>query len=389
MPQKEDVRALIDRYLTGTLLENDREALKTILNDPAAAPLLNEISDDLLEMRLEGEYEFPAVQDRVKKQVLEHIRRQRPVVRRISWKRVAGRAAAVLIVLAGAATLFWVWRKPVQPFIAPQLADVAPGGNGALLKLANGSVIQLDSLGNGVVAAQQGVKAVLQNGSLHYEETSTPGDLAAYNTVVTPKGRQFRLTLPDGTTVWLNAGSALTFPTTFARNSRVVELSGQAYFEVAANAAAPFKVSTPGDQRVEVLGTSFDINAYPEDEIMKTTLLNGAVRCAAGSRQLVLKPGQQARLENKQLRLVENADTEQAIAWKNGLFNFENVRLQDAMRELERWYDIEVVYQQGIPEIEFVGKISKNLSLQSVLRVLERAGVHFRLEGKQLIVQPV
>jgi ferric-dicitrate binding protein FerR (iron transport regulator) len=204
----------------------------------------------------------------------------------------------------------------------------------------------------------------------------------------TPKGRMFRLLLPDGSAVWLNAASSIRYPTAFTGQQRRVEVTGEAYFEVAHQPQMPFRVSLNGGAAVEVLGTHFNVNAYAEDEQMNITLLEGAVQCSNGSGKAVLKPGQQARMTtgNSPIRVMDHADIEKVMAWKNGLFNFNDASLEEVMRQLERWYDIEVRYEKGIPRIEFIGKMDRSLTLAEVLAGLEMSKVHFRIEGERKLV---
>lgn len=397
MPDKNDIQTLIEQYLTGTLSPEDKDRLQSILDDPACQQVLEELADQQLEERLKQEYTFPGTHDRVKSAVLQHIR-QPVVIRRLSFVRKWGWAAAILLLIgAGVVAVMTGINKKDNGIAEIKIpADVAPGRNGAVLTLANGDSVVLDSLGNGVIATQNGAQVILHNGSLSYAAAEKTAGAMVYNLVATPKGRQFRITLPDGTEVWLNAASTIRYPTTFAANERQVEITGEAYFEVTKNAAAPFRVVANKKAVVEVLGTSFNINAYRDEAAIKTTLLEGAVRVKETTtnpqQPLLLKPGQQAQISNNAsspaaIQLIRDADISKTMAWKSGLFDFENARLEDVMRQLSRWYDIEIVYPEGIPDIEFVGKINKSISLNGVLRVLERAGVHFRLEGKKLFVQ--
>lgn len=300
------------------------------------------------------------------------------------------RYAAAILLLVGAGSYFWATHKNTPPPLADNQV-IAPGRDGAVLTLADGSKVVLDSMGNGLVANQQGVKVSLQNGQLAYGPAVTATTEVAYNTVSTPKGRQFRLVLPDGSKVWLNAASALRYPTTFAGNERRVKLEGEAYFEIANNAAMPFKVIAGDATEVEVLGTSFNVNAYKNEQVISTTLLEGAVRLNAYQQSQILKPGQQAAVNpsTAQLEVRRHVDLDQVMAWKNGLFNFEGATLPEVMRQLERWYDIEVTYTKDIPPTRFGGEINKQNTLQDVLQILEKSNVHFRLEqGRKLIVMP-
>jgi ferric-dicitrate binding protein FerR (iron transport regulator) len=198
------------------------------------------------------------------------------------------------------------------------------------------------------------------------------------------------LTLPDGTNVWLNAASALKYPTSFTGNERRVEVTGEAYFEVVKNAAKPFIVQVKDKADIEVLGTSFNINAYENEHAIRTTLLNGSVRVGVPStdykKAVVLVPGQQAQIVGKQISVAANPPADKILAWKNGLFNFDGADLEEVMRQLERWYDIEVIYENGIPHTRFIGEMSRQIALTDLLDILKRTEVDFRVEGRKLIV---
>lgn len=316
-----------------------------------------------------------------------------PSVGKIHFLHKWGWAAAVILVLGAATWLFRQANRPQSPVVALKNSqvDVEPGKNGAILTLADGSKLVLDSLGTGVISQQNGTSVVLQRNALQYTPGGNTGTAADYNTITTPKGRQFEVVLPDGTKVWLNAGSALQFPVAFLGKEREVQLDGEAYFEVAPDAAKPFKLKVRQQLAVEVLGTSFNVNAYTNEQHIATTLISGSVRVSltrSAERALVLKPGQQVQSDGSGITMVPDAKIEKAIAWKNGLFNFEGASLEEVMRQLERWYDIEVVYEKGVPSVEFSGEMTKSMSLNGVLLALEKSDIHFRLEGRKLIVLP-
>jgi ferric-dicitrate binding protein FerR (iron transport regulator) len=275
-----------------------------------------------------------------------------------------------------------------------QLAQhILPGHEGAVLTLADGSQVQLDTIQNAVIALQGGATAKVVNGTLIYEESGQQHQLL-YNTMSTPKGRQFRLTLPDGSGVWLNSASSIRFPTVFAEEERKVEVTGEAYFEVAENPAKPFRVSINNKAEITVLGTYFNINAYDNEESIATTLLAGSVRVtnllqpAAGSAPVTLQPLQQAQISpaGAGIQLVSNVDPEKVMAWKNGLFHFENATLAEIMRQLERWYDIEVVYESTVPDIALKGEITRDVPIGDLLTALKKLGVHYKLEGRRLLI---
>lgn len=303
-----------------------------------------------------------------------------------------GWAAAAMVIVVGAVWLFSNQQKANNtPQVAITPADIQPGKEGAVLTLADGSKVVLDSLGNGLISTQSGTKVVLKDGVVSYEPLQKDAAIA-YNSIATPKGRQFSILLPDGSRAWLNAESSLRYPTAFSGNERRVEVSGEAYFEVAHNADKPFRVSIGAGTEVEVLGTSFNVNAYTNENAINTTLLEGKVKMkSAGKGELLLRPGQQARLPGNNangIALETEVDTDKVMAWKNGLFNFDGAGIEEVMRQLERWYDIEVVYEKGIPDIIFGGKLRKDVSLSGVLKSLEESEVHFRMEGRRLIVLP-
>lgn len=313
---------------------------------------------------------------------------EQPVHRVHFLRRGFFRYAAAVVVLLGVGGYLFTVNKNKDNKLAGTAEVIAPGREGAILTLADGSKVVLDSIGNGVVANQSGVQVLLQNGQLAYDGSS--GEVV-YNTISTPKGRQFRLLLPDGSKVWLNAASAVKYPTVFAGKERRVELEGEAYFEVTKNAEVPFKVVLRDATEVEVLGTSFNINSYHNEPVIRATLLEGSVRLNAYKRSETLKPGQQAVVKpsKEQMEVARKADLDQVMAWKNGLFNFDDASLEEVMRQLERWYDIEVTYAKDIPAIRFGGEINKQNTLQDVLQILEKSNVHFRLEeSRKLVVIP-
>jgi len=303
-------------------------------------------------------------------------------VRRLFTRWVA--AAAVLLLVA----MGWYWasnyRTTNRVSPATTIAVIAPGKQGAILTLADNSQVSLDTIQNSVVALQGGVTARVLNGALVYEGK---GSEIVYNTMSTPKGRQFQLTLPDGSKVWLNAASSIRYPVLFASNERKVSITGEAYFEVA-KGTTPFIVGADGRADIKVLGTAFNVNSYANEQSLDVTLVNGAVVVAHGQQNLQLKPGQQAQVTSD-LQFKKDVDIDKVVAWKNGIFNFEDMQLDQVMRQLERWYDIEVVYEGAVPNIVFEGKISKGMSLQELLETLKLSNVKYRLDpGRKLVVLP-
>lgn len=292
-------------------------------------------------------------------------------------------AASVLFaMLVGAYWWMSYNNTPTTPAVAGVSLPVVPGRNGAVLTLADGSKVLLDSIQEAVVALQGGATASVVNGELVYEGT---GNEVVYNTMTTPKGRQFNMTLADGTRVWLNAASSIRYPTVFSGKERRVEMSGEAYFEVAKNATMPFKVLANDLAEIEVLGTHFNLNAYENEASINTTLLEGSVKVNGTT----IRPGQQAQVvatDPKQTKVVQRADIEEVMAWKNGIFRFQDADLQQVMKHLERWYDIEVKYEGSVPGIHLKGKMDRGVALEDVMRFLADYNIATRLENRTLVI---
>lgn len=283
---------------------------------------------------------------------------------------------------------------------APVVQDIVivptPNTNKATITTANGTLIYLDSANNGSLAVQGNVKLVkLANGKVAYENEGGNGDhKLQYNTLSNPRGsRVIDMALSDGTRVWLNAGSSITFPVAFTGTERRVELKGEGYFEVAKNPSKKFIVRS-GDVETEVFGTHFNVNAYQDENDLRVTLLEGRVKVSSLAKNKAnnfnfLSPNQQAMLDgSSSIRILKNVDVEQVMAWKNGLFNFQNVPIQVAMKQLERWYDIEVEYDGGtIPDILLQGKMTKGVSLNGLIVILQKIGLNCKLVGKRIIVE--
>jgi ferric-dicitrate binding protein FerR (iron transport regulator) len=304
-------------------------------------------------------------------------------------------AATLLALSAGTWLLFHHYSQrsvaSTVPLPAQPGGDVLPGSNRATLTLADNTTINLDDAKNGVLG-QQGNTQLVKNkdGQLTYHTISTSP--LAYNLLTTPRGGQYQLLLPDGSKVWLNAASSLKYPTCFSGKERVVELQGEAYFEIAHNASMPFKVAVllqkgQAPAEIEVLGTHFNVKAYADEPAVRTTLLEGAVRVHRGDATQALQPGQEANWSGNSGIRVATADVEEAVAWKNGLFKFNGATIGDVMRQLSRWYDVEVVYTNGVPADLFQGEMYRNANVSRVLKVLGASGVHFTVEGKKILVQ--
>lgn len=302
-------------------------------------------------------------------------------------------AAAIILITLGIGAYFITGKNNQKALPAIALQDRVPGGNKAVLTLANGKQIVLDEAGKGEIAQQPGISiSNTPEGQIVYtvtgETASAENEIPGRsNTISTPKGGQYQVVLSDGTKVWLNSASAISYPSTFSTQQRLVELRGEAYFEVAKNAKVPFRVKT-AVQTVEVLGTHFNINAYDDEPLMKTTLLEGSVSVSAGGEQQMLVPGQQARVNKKgtTIQVGDDVNPDKIVAWKNGVFSFEHDDLKSVMRQISRWYDVDVVYTGPVPEDKFLGEISRNSKLSEVLKILELNNVRFKISGKVITV---
>jgi ferric-dicitrate binding protein FerR (iron transport regulator) len=319
--------------------------------------------------------------------------RQLPKTLKIGvFTRWAAAAAVLLVLFSG--TYFLLNRKsgaeqtPIVQTKKP--TDIAPGGNRAVLTLSNGSKIILDSARNGLLAKQSGSSVIKTNiGRIAYQNNSGEKVKSAevvYNTLTTPRGGQYQLELPDGTKVWLNAASSITYPSSFAGGKRKVSITGEIYFEVAHNPAKPFQVSV-NNIVVEVLGTHFNVNAYSDEKSINTTLLEGSVKIRNIINSQMLKPGQQAQVVDQQISVVNNVDIDQAVAWKEGTFYFENADIKTILRQFSRWYDVDVVYEGPVANKKFFAIVSRNTSLKRVLDLLQHNNIVYQIDGKKLIIK--
>ncbi|WP_183574915.1 FecR family protein [Mucilaginibacter sp. X5P1] len=303
------------------------------------------------------------------------------------YKRNLIRAAAILVFFLTGIWLLYNRQSQQVANNKPITHDLAPGGNKAILTLSNGAKVVLSNVKNGDLATQAGAQVIKHDSLLSYKATDAKISQVSYNTITTPNGGQFQMVLADGTKVWLNAASSLKFPTEFIGKDRTVELTGEAYFEVAKNKNKPFNVKT-ATQTVQVLGTHFNINSYNDEAAVKTTLLEGSVKVFSAAETILISPGQQAILRNNEPFLVRNdLDIDEVIAWKNGMFQFNDADIQTIMRQISRWYDIDVEFKGPIPNYTYHGKISRNSNASEVLKILGLSGINFTIEGRRIIVR--
>jgi transmembrane sensor len=291
-------------------------------------------------------------------------------------------AAAIILIIAGGWYLNNIFSERKNNIAVNTSGnDVAPGSSRATLRLADGSVIILNDTHNGIIAEQGSANITkLSDGELSYVLAKNTTGKSVINTMSTPRGGQYQLRLPDGSKVWLNSSSSITFPTIFDNKNREVTITGEAYFEIAKNARQPFFVNA-NHAIIEVLGTNFNVNAYADEPTMNTTLLEGSVRVSG----VILVPGQQAKIKDQSIK-IEKVNTEQVVSWKNGSFNFEDTDLKTVLRQLARWYDVVIEYRGNVPDMNFGGEIGRSLTLSQVLEILEKSGVSFKIEGNKLIV---
>ncbi|HVU58213.1 MAG TPA: FecR domain-containing protein [Puia sp.] len=394
MPDATSFDALIERFITERLTPDELPKFFQFLeNKDFRLRYGGRIDMDLLEEAWLG-WSSEQQAGRIYNNILQagNIPVSGTSIKRMVWARYA---AAVLILLAGAVIYRYTAKKPVREMADPMIAkapvvqDIPPGRNKAILILGDKSVVSLDSLANGSAMLQAGMKIVKEgNGKINYlpAQTSDAHGVVPKNTVRTPRGGQYQLALSDGTRVWLNAASSITYPARFTDSDRTVSISGEVYFEVAKDPGHPFIVKVDNnDSKIEVLGTHFNINAYEDEGPVKTTLLEGKVKVSGDNGSVMLAPGQQST----GTKVSDDIDISQVMSWKNGVFSFEGKTIQQVLRELARWYDLGIVYGKNIPNVRLRGEMGMNLNLSQVLKGLAAMEVDCRLEpGKKLVVFP-
>lgn len=295
------------------------------------------------------------------------------------------RVAAAALLFIVAASAYMLLYKPVNAPRQVKMVDVQPGREGAILTRSDGSTIMLDSLHTGELKEKNGTRARLQQGLLSYARTNTTDATLIFNTITTPNARTFHLRLEDGTEIWLNAGSSVTYPVVFTGNERKVKVTGEAYFEVAKAAGKPFIVNISDRAEVEVLGTHFNVNAYADEPAIRTALLEGSVKVRANrNKPELLKPGQQAVINGEQLQIAP-VEQEEVVAWRKGFFHFRNATIPDMMRQIARWYDVDVRLEGEIPVRTFSGDIERKLSLEQVLAILRVTRINFTIDNQKQI----
>jgi transmembrane sensor len=392
---------LLNLYLNGSIGQKDMDELRHIIgNEENADFFLQKIETRLQSESLVNISETGINADVLFEKIMSKaisinkVNKITPI-RKMPFVRNLAVAAGVAMVMG----LFWILKvnNPEKNIGSNHVAEsteglnVLPGSNKATLTLADGKVILLDSNTSKNISSQ-GVSAVSvsKEGELIYQIAKRDAKADdVINILSIPKGGQYKLQLADGTMIWMNAASTLRYPASFQGSVREVELTGEAYFEVAHDKEKPFIVKLKNETRVQVLGTSFNINAYDNENELLTTLLEGSVKVITPIGQQALIPGQQLQIDQSgKIRVATNINTEEVIAWKNGQFSFHGADLRTLMRQLERWYDIEIEYKGNFPKDRFSGTVSRTANLSQVLKILELSEVHFKMEGKKLIVMP-
>lgn len=402
---------LLNQFAGKRLVEEEKNELKQFLDSLPDHNLSEELVRPLLQEKPAGSSDYMTEASRQhvlqsifaldkflgrSNEIIEIPQPSAPVhpAHRIHFLRKWGWAAAAILVIGTTIAIALSHNKesgPIKKNIAVSQVDIPPGSNNAILTLSNGQRIELDSTASSTI--KDGSLSIQnKNGGLIYGK----GGAAVMNTMSTSNGGQYQLILADGTKVWLNAASSITYPTAFNSPSRQVRITGEAYLEVAKDNAHPFMVDVAGQSTVEVLGTSFNVNTYADEGEIRTTLVEGSIRIG-NENGVILKPGQQAiqradtgkvALSSDKIRIV-TVDPDQIISWKNGLFSFNNTDLRSVLKQLERWYDIKVRYEGGASSVTLKGEMYRNVNLSDVLEYLKDMGLKFRMEGKTLVVLPI
>lgn len=376
---KKDFIQLIEGWLQDRLNEAERVLLQEALEDPN----WDEVAAEMIQQHLE-EKAFNFNPDLSQFYSRMEAKIARPKVRRIQWLRYVAAAAIVTAIVIGGKYFF---DKPAQPTttVTQTINVPAPSKNRAMIMLGDGKPVYLDSVANGELAVQNGVQLIkLADGKIAYTG-STNSSTITYNTLINPKGSKVaEMLLPDGSMIWLNAGSTARYAVGFAGNKRSIELNGEAYLEVAHDAAHPFVVSK-GNTNTTVLGTKFNVKAYDNDPAIKVTLLEGSVRVGKDKALQLLKPGQQAVVSTNNIQLVTNADTEEAVAWKNGYTNFFSTDLKTLLNEIERWYDINIEMKIDASKAphDFYVNVKRTAPLKDVLKVLDNSKIKYSYDEKE------
>lgn len=393
---KQNIRELLDKYLMETISPEETGLLFRLMEQPDHQQEIEKFIDGYFDGDDEADAGNPALREEIQARLRETIRQPERTARIIHFRRnwTWAAAAIMFVVLTGGIIYLYRSGRHADPPAARAEEsvgnDLAPGGNKAVLTLANGHKVVLDSASNGLLSQQGPVKIMkLDNGKLAYSSSLERAKEMVYNTLSTPPGGQYQLTLSDGTKVWLDAASSITYPADFIGAERTVKITGQAYLEVAKNEKLPFIVEK-GEMKIRVLGTQFNVNAYEDETAIRTTLVEGAVSVVNSHAMVTLHPGQQAQLSREgEITMSRDPDVDAVLAWKAGMFQFRSTDIETVMRQVARWYDVTVQFEGDKVKQRFNGAIPRTVSAANMFKVLELAGgVHFKIEGKKVVVMP-
>lgn len=395
MESPNDFSRLLDKYLAQTITTEEQQEFFALIQSRNHVPDLEVVIAEALE-----DASFDVAEDPVLREIIfERILQQRETpVRRIPIYRRLGWAAAILVLLGGTVYFYVSSHNQNKTVIADQqrnIKSIQPGSNKAHLTLSDGTVITLDSAASGAIAQQGNASVIkLPNGEIRYDVNGKPTGKLMMNTMTTPNGGQYNLVLPDGSRIWLNAASSVTYPAAFTGNDRQIKISGEVYMEIAKDKNRPFLVNVDGRSTVEVLGTSFNIKSYSNEGNIKTTLIEGAVRVASLAKDgrrtgqgVTLQPAQQAVApEGSEKISVQPANIEHVLAWKNGFINFESVNFDEIIRQIERWYNIDIQIEGPMPNVKIGGRMDRGVQLSDLMAFLNNFDIRTRLEGSKLIL---
>ncbi|WP_127133235.1 FecR family protein [Pseudoflavitalea rhizosphaerae] len=395
MESPNDFSRLLDKYLAQTITAEEQQEFFALIQSRDHMPELESVVAEALEDASFDVAEEPVLREIIFERILQQ--RETPV-RRIPIYRRFGWAAAILVLLGGTVYFYVSSHNQNKTVIADQQRNnksIQPGSNKARLTLSDGTVITLDSAASGAIAQQGNASVIkLPNGEIRYDVNGKPTGKPMMNTMTTPNGGQYNLVLPDGSRIWLNAASSVTYPAAFTGNDRQIKISGEVYMEIAKDKSRPFMVNVDGRSTVEVLGTSFNINSYPNEGKIKTTLIEGAVRVSSlekdGRRTgqgVMLQPAQQAVDPGGSEKIsVQPANIQHVLAWKNGFINFESVSFEEIIRQIERWYNIDIQIEGTMPGVKIGGRMDRGVQLSDLMAFLNNFDIRTRLEGRKLIL---
>lgn len=390
---------LIAKYLDNSITEQELELLLHKVEHEEEPEALTELLKSYwYEAVNKGDHSTKWERDTKFEEMMAGLKAKTP---KASWqfRKVARLAAAVFFVMMLGPAVYFLFSGNDKQKIAytstqeqRSKKNVLSNTGGAVLTLSSGQQIVLDSLHDGTLAIQENAKIISKSGQIIYNDQVSSPDSLSYNTLSTAKGKQYQLILSDGSKVWLNAVSSIRYPVAFTEKERTVEITGEAYFEIAKNAERPFRVFANGVE-VQVLGTHFNVNAYGDEAMVQTTLLEGSVKIIKENNIQVLKPGQQAQIhssssENGEIKVLKDVNLDAVMAWKNGYFFFDQTSLAMVMRQIARWYDVEIVYDGNVPDRKFGGEIAHNTNISEVVEILKESKVHCRLEDKKIVMLP-